>query len=189
MAALCQKRGTKCERVILLIYGLTSGGYAIIAVCRNRTSQLLVWGDRLFPHNIPAVAQVSTEGRIYCDSKHRAWEEGSFGGAAQHMGKEKRKRYAVLKSHLQSILLCVIIALLYILCQWVNSRPSVVRSSRVEGQCDDGPCGLIALEPGTALGFPNWQKRWLTCWQMCQFCPCGKIDIDLIWKSFCKRST
>lgn len=71
------------------------------------------------------------------------------------MGKEKRKCYAVLKSHLQSILLCVIIALLYILCQWVNSRPSVVRSSRVEGQCDDGPCGLIALEPGTALGLPE----------------------------------
>lgn len=71
------------------------------------------------------------------------------------MGKEKRKRYAVLKSHLQSILLCVIIALLYILCQWVNSRPSVVRSSRVEGQCDDGPRGLIARSQAQHWGFPN----------------------------------
>lgn len=93
MAALCQKRGTKCERVILIIYGLTSGGYAIIAVCRNRMSQLLVWGDRLFPYNIPAVAQVSTEGRIYCDSREPEKKE-VLGG--EHSTWEKKRGSAML---------------------------------------------------------------------------------------------
>lgn len=64
VAALSQKQGTMCERVILIIYVLTSGGHVIIAVSRYRTSQFFIWEDRLFPLNIPQFLKCQQEERF-----------------------------------------------------------------------------------------------------------------------------